>query len=242
MPGQGTSICVQLWNWSHGLHLFIVYRTVITQDQFLKRHDLPPDQQTKLERGVLLQEAATNLCDVSKPDILVKIMTTFDMLTPCELDMNGEKVPVYLVPCLMQRVPEDKLEARGDEVPMMHFKFAPSKYKDSTELDTMGFLPHGLFHRLTSRCCQKKEWSHFEKLMFYDYMVLGVQDFYFSLHMVHNGITLSAFNFDGEAVNHSLKLSEIRSKIQSVIEQITSKLFPNLVCVPFLLCACDKNR
>jgi hypothetical protein len=142
----------------------------------------------------------------------------------------------------MKRAPEDQVTAGNVTVPSMHFKFAPSEYKDSTELDTMGFLPHGLFHRVISSCCRKKKWTHYEKSIFYDYMVFGVQGFYFALHMIYNGITLSAFNFDGDPEGYSLALTEIRKTIQTVIEQVTGEVFPNLVCVAFLPCSCMETR
>ena len=74
--------------------------------------------------------------------------------------------------------------------------------------------------------------------MFYDYMVFDADNFCFSLHMTHNGITLAAFDFEDEPKDSSRHLTDIRREIESLIVKITEQVFPNLTCVPFLQCTC----
>lgn len=207
---------------------------VITQDEILKRRKLPSSQITELKRGMIQKETALDLC--GRAPTLIKIMEKFDMLVPCQLEEDQDKF-MYLVPCLLPRVRHQK--AQEDETfPKIHFKLTPKTVYDRSSLERSGFLPHGLFHRVVSSCCRVRKWKHHQSMIFYDYIAIELDNFFFSLRMVYNGITLSAFNFKGEAEEHTAELGKTRKQIQSIIEEITKEIFPNLVCMPYLECNC----
>ena len=205
---------------------------MITQDHFLDRHQLPHDQRATLRKGILSKETAVGICGTNRAETFIKIMEKFDMLVPCEVNMDGkEGVAVYLIPCLLQKVADDQIKPPDKRVPRLHFKFTPA-----TLLQSEGFLPPGLFHRLMSCCCRTKKWIHYAELIFYDYMEFGADKFGFALHMSRNGITVSAFEFEGLLLSRAL--NAVCKELQSEIDRIIGQLFPNLACVTYVECPC----
>ena len=184
----------------------------------------------------MYEETAIEMCGVNRTDTFIKIMEKFDMLVLCEVNVDGkEGVPLYLIPCLLQKVSDHQIKPPDKRVPRLHFKFVPA-----TELESEGFLPLGLFHRLMSSCCRTKKWIHFAKRIFYDYMEFGAENFGFALHMSHNGITVSTFQFEGQSLRvWYIALNGLRRELQSMIEGITGQLFPNLLCVAYVECPCE---
>lgn len=186
---------------------------------------------------MLFEETAIKLCgSTPQASTLIKIMERFDMLVPYQLRRYGQRKKAYLVPCLLKRSTIQSTQSSG--FPNMHFKLVPRVQQQFTSPERIGFLPHGVFHRLVSNCCRVPQWESVEGMVFYDYIAIHAKEFYFSLYMIYNGITLSAFKFQGKPENHSLQLAEIRRMVQSMIEEITAQVFPNLVCLPFLECNC----
>lgn len=226
---------------SHTLHIvtYCFCSKVITQHHSENMKHLSFEQQEKLKRGVLDAEVAKHLPNVSNPQVLINIMDRFDMLIRGEIRMgHSTREEVYIVPCLLQRVSASKVQNRDPKVPSIHFKFVSSTEVQPFKLETRGFLPPGVFHRLVSSCCRTKHWNHWVELMFHDYIELDAEDFCFALHMAHNGITMLAFNFEDDTMTYSLSLTKLREEIHNLIKEILAQMFPNMSCTTFLLHDC----
>lgn len=195
-----------------------------------------------VERGIMSAETAQNLSGVTNPRVLIQIMELFDMLIPCQLTKRTKHEElVYLVPCLMKKATADQVEQRDKHVPPIHFMFTTLRDAQADRPDTEGFLPRGLFHRLISSCCRMKKWLRHRDLVFNDYMVFDAGDFCFSLRMVHNGISLSAFKLRGDPVKHSWALCQLREEIEQHLQQILHQVFPSLSLRVFLPCTCSQS-
>lgn len=187
------------------------------------------DEKEMLKSGKLTLGLAEELAsDGSNPNVLLQIMERFDMLIPCEANIdNGHRDKMYMVPCLLPRVSCEKKLVEA--LPPIHFKCVFSTEVESFQLATKGFLPPGLFHRLVSSCCGTNKWSHWSELIFYDYVEFEVSKvLQFALQLSHNGITVSASSKD------AFQLSKLREEIEELLKQILDQAFPNLLCVTFL--------
>lgn len=216
---------------------FVFGSKVLIHDGTLRQRKLPRDQIRELQQGKICEETALELCGTTQAPTIVKIMEKFDMLVPCQLPQQAEDTRKhYLIPCLLPRVAYQKAQ-EIKTFPKIHFKLSQRLQLGLSPCCNCGFLPHGLFHRLISCCCRVREWNPRE--IFYDYIVIGVQNFFFSLSMVYNGITMSAFGFSGKTEERDVQLTKLRKEVQSMIEGITKEVFPNLVCEPYLECNCS---
>ena len=204
-------------------------RKVITQKA--KRKTLPNAAAMEtLPQGVLNADALKHLCDgEKKSQILWKIMEKFNMMILCSA--------CYLIPCLLERVNNNQMEKPDPAIPKIHFKFTPVTEVGDGKVGRH-FLPHGLFHRMIVSCC--RVWKTDFRLIFYDYIVFDMEELCISLHMVHNGITVSAHKLRGGATVHSSFLKSVYTTLKQQAKQVLMDLFPNLQCVEYMECTCDR--
>ena len=239
---------------------------MITQEPLLNKSKfLTKEEQSLLSQGRLKRETAIKLCGATThapPDALISIMEKFDMMIPVKVEdptqAEGTQASVstqagkvlieeYLVPCLLKRIPEQRVRASRKNESTLHFRFL---HRDSINEDLpCSFLPHGLFHRLISRCHRTKKLAPGRKEIYYDYMEFGGENCVFSLHMAHayGSIMLDVFHFATECTAEDQRRevrSFLREEIQAMIDDITQDLFPNLACVHCLECPSEthKNR
>ena len=199
--------------------------------------------------GRLSRKTIQRLCRQEvNPDVLMGIMERFDMLIPYRANSKSSetKVHEYLVPCMMKRVPPEKLPQREHgHIPILFFRFA---YSDTIEegREQELFLPNGLFHRVVSRCYQNyKEWSNENMATYYDYMEFGTYTgINFSLRMAYDSILLCAIKIDSYETEDQIleELSNLREKIQLLIDGVVNAVFPNLTCVHYLECISQKHE
>ena len=204
----------------------------------------------KLTEGKPSRDTLLNLCGDAEAGVLIDIMEKFDMLIPCPSHVSktegGEDVEAregsvqrYLVPCLMKKAPES-VYRRDESIPTLHFKCVHRDFMYEAEGDFPGvFLPHGLFHRLSSRCCRTKKWTL--KAAFYDYMAFEADNIAFSLRMVYNSILLSVSPAELSTDEMCEVRSNLRQQIQAMFDDIVNEIFPNLTYVLYLKCIISKH-
>lgn len=208
------------------------YRLVITHQH---KHNRAIEDLKALNKGMLSEDSVHKLSRAVKSDTLIKVMERFDMLIQCEIDERK----MYLVPCMRRKVKEGEVIS-GDKlsIPSIPFRCVSATELKSGNLNTLGFLPPGLFHRLISKRCRLHTKDHFKNLIFYDYIVFKVSDFSCALRMVDDDIILSAFKFRGDVRNYSSALSNLREEIEGLLASIIKETFPSLAWVIFLECPC----
>ena len=223
--------------------LCLPYRKVITQNHLHDRYKVLTYQEHEmLKKGQLKRKTAMKLCGGRNCDILVDIMVKFDMLVPHAGKNKGKRESggevEYVVPCLMKRVPEEDVSPKEDKsVPTLYYKFVQSDMMEDKE--KRGFLSHGFFHRLVSRCCQTNEnWTmdHF----YCDYVDFsadsGVVGY---LRMGYDSILLcvtdSAENLETKDQECEAR-SQVRENIESIFDDVIKDTCPNLTYVAYLEC------
>ena len=201
-----------------------------------------------LADGRLQRSTAKRLCrPEANADVLLDIMERFDMLIPYKAEPGSLDTTVqeYLVPCMMKRVPQEKVRHKDHNVPILFFKFAHRCFIEKEREKEGLFLPNGLFHRIVSRCCRTyKTWIQMST--YYDYMEFSTdKGIVFSLRMAYNSILLCAIRIDSlyetEDQRHE-SLSNLREDIQSLIDDVLQALFPNLTCVHYLECISEAHE
>ena len=217
-------------------------REVITQDHFLQKRGLNQNQVAELKLGFLhknIIEAIWNGQE-SKKKTLLKLMTKFDLLVPyCTAD-STEKA--YLVPCLLKRSQESERLARSSYIPSLHFQFFSRSGDTVLETTLKSFVPHGLFHRLVSQCCNTVGWKPKSSAIFYNYLAFVVdRRCVVSLYMINNHITLSVHGVqtEDEANQCSGNFTEIRKCVEAKLKAILACLFPNLMMKVYIECTCE---
>ena len=206
----------------------------------------------RLSEGRLRRCTVERICEKEreiKADILLYIMERFDMLIPCKggPESSGASVHEYLVPCMMKRVPEGKVRQAGQEVKnttMLYFKFVHRDFIDKEEEEEGGvFLPHGVFHRVVSRCCQIKKWRR--GAIYYDYMEFSTCEGVFCLRMACDSILLCAIQIKESYRREDQRretLSNLREEIQKLIDAVLQTTCPNLTCVHYLECMSEGHE
>ena len=210
-------------------------------------------EEGRLSEGRLRRRTVERICKKEteiKPDILLYIMERFDMLIPYTggPEGSGTSVHEYLVPCMMKRVPEGKVRQAGQEVkntPMLYFKFVHRDFINKEEEEEEGgvFLPHGVFHRMASRCCQVKKWRR--RAIYYDYMEFSTYEGVFYLRMAYDSILLCAIQIEESyetEVQIRETLSNLREEIQDLIDAVLQTTCPNLTCVHYLECMSEGHQ
>ena len=208
--------------------------------------DLAESEDDRLEDGRMKRSTVARICENEteiKPDILLHIMEKFDMLIPYKgrRDSSGTSVDEYLVPCMMKRVPEGKVPQPHPEVkdtPILYFKFVHRDKEEGV------FLPHGLFHRLISRCCQTNEKLEIGAI-YYDYIEFSTDKVVFYLRMAYDSILLCviqrAESYETEDQRRET-LSNLRHEIESLIDAVLQSTCPNLTCVHYLECMSKEHK
>ena len=208
--------------------------------------DLAESEDDRLEDGKMQSETVARICKTEteiKPDILLHIMERFDMLIPYKggRKSSGTSVDEYLVPCMMKRVPEDKVLQPGPEVKdilKLYFKFVHRDKEEGV------FLPHGLFHRLISRCCQTNEKLGLGAI-YYDYIEFSTDKVVFYLRMAYDSVVLCvirrAESYETEDQRRET-LSNLRDEIQSLIDAVLQTTCPNLTCIHYLECMSKEHK
>ena len=218
--------------------------------QVIIPQDLAESEDDRLEDGRLQRSTVVRICEKEskiKPDILLHIMEKFDMLIPYKgrRESSGTSVHEYLVPCMMKRVPEDKVPQAGHGVqntPMLYSKFVHSDFINTEE---GVFLPHGLFHRVVSRCCQTDEKLETGKKIYYDYIEFSTDKGVFYLRMAYDSILLCVIRMDESHETEDQRretLSNLRAEIQSLIDAVLQTTCPNLTCVHYLQCMSKEHK
>ena len=210
-------------------------------------------EEGRLSEGKLRRSTVERICEKEteiKPDILLYIMERFDMLIPYKggPERSGTSVHEYLVPCMMKRVPEGKVRQAGQEVkdtPMLYFKFVHRDFidKEEEEEEEGVFLPHGVFHRVASRCCQVKKWDR--RAIYYDYMQFSTDKGVFYLRMAYDSILLCAIRIEESyETKDQIRqiLSNLREEIQDLIDAVLQTTCPNLTCVHYLECMSEGHE
>ena len=211
---------------------------------------LAKNEAGKLEEGRLKQNTITRICknetDINS-DILVNIMERFDMLIPYRtaLENPDTKTEEYLVPCMMKRVPERKVhqaEQKVKDVPILYFKFVHRDFIKRGKEEEGVFLPHGLFHRVLSRCCQRKKWT--KSGIYYDYVDFGTDKGVFYLRMAYDSILLCALKTTTSLTEDQRQeaRSNLREEIEYLIDAVIQTSFPNLTCVHYLECISKEHE
>ena len=208
--------------------------------------DLAKSEEGWLSEGRLQRSTVARICENEtelKPDILLYLMERFDMLIPYKggSESSGTSVHEYLVPCMMKRIPESKVRKTGQgvkNIPMLYFKFVHRDFISKEKEEEGAFLPHGVFHRVESRCFQvKKKWN--KGAIYYDYMEFSTDEGVFYLRMAYDSILLCAIQMD-ESYETEDQIREIlsnqREEIQALIDDVLQTTCPNLTCVHYLGC------
>ena len=212
---------------------------------------LAKSEEGRLAEGKLQWSTVKRICEKEteiKPDILVNIMEKFDMLIPYKVkpESSDTRVQEYLVPCMMKRVPKKKVRQADQKVrnvPILYFKFVHHDFIRNENEEEGVFLPHGLFHRVVSRCCQSKNWN--QNTIFYDYMEFSTQKGIFYLRMAYDSILLCALKAGNTCEREDQRrevLSNVREEIQSLIDAVLQMSFPNLTSVHYLECISKEHE